>query len=236
MLGLVALGGVGSVTPAGPAAVGVIEQVTGIGGAHPGRQAHEAVAYARTQLDDHCPYTWGGTGPCSAGFDCSGLVMQAWASAGIGIARVSSDQWATLHHIRPGHERAGDLVFFPGSDGTATSPGHVGMVIRPGVMIDAYDTGFGIREEPYGPAAAPATGLQDGGRVRPRRPPRRPRAALRSNYTPGTWARAFIAQAGYQPTGCNVVFVRGWEDGRRRPLAELRELQPAQHHPPHPRL
>ena len=34
-------------------------------------QAEKAVAFAYNQLG--CPYVFGGTGPCSAGFDCSGL-------------------------------------------------------------------------------------------------------------------------------------------------------------------
>src|SRR5262249_26802328 len=44
----------------------------------------------------------------------------------------------------------GDLVFFAGSDGTPTSPGHVGLVIGGGKMIEAYATGFPIRVAPYG--------------------------------------------------------------------------------------
>ena len=51
----------------------------------------------------------------------------------------------------------GDLVFFAGSDGTATSPGHVGIVIDPAthLMIEAYATGFPIRASQFGtPAAA----------------------------------------------------------------------------------
>ena len=44
----------------------------------------------------------------------------------------------------------GDLVFFAGSDGTPTSPGHVGLVIGGGLMIEAYATGFPIRIAPYG--------------------------------------------------------------------------------------
>ena len=43
----------------------------------------------------------------------------------------------------------GDLAFFAGSDGTVTSPGHVGLVIGGGLMIEAYATGFPIRVAPY---------------------------------------------------------------------------------------
>ena len=43
----------------------------------------------------------------------------------------------------------GDLVFFAGADGTPTSPGHVGLVIGDGKMIEAYATGFPIRVATY---------------------------------------------------------------------------------------
>ena len=44
-----------------------------------GSAAAEAIAYARGQLGK--PYLWGGTGPYA--FDCSGLVMEAYAHAGV---------------------------------------------------------------------------------------------------------------------------------------------------------
>jgi cell wall-associated NlpC family hydrolase len=43
----------------------------------------------------------------------------------------------------------GDLVFFAGADGTVTNPGHVGLVIGDGKMIEAYATGFPIRMSSY---------------------------------------------------------------------------------------
>jgi hypothetical protein len=43
----------------------------------------------------------------------------------------------------------GDLVFFAGADGTVTNPGHVGLVIGGGKMIEAYATGFPIRVSSY---------------------------------------------------------------------------------------
>ena len=82
-------------------AVGVgIAALSGHGGAAtpggaPSRAAAQAIAYARGQLGK--PYLWGGTGPYS--FDCSGLVMEAYAHAGVGIARTSQAQWATERHV-----------------------------------------------------------------------------------------------------------------------------------------
>ena len=43
----------------------------------------------------------------------------------------------------------GDLVFFAGADGTPTSPGHVGLVIGGGKMIEAFATGFPVRVATY---------------------------------------------------------------------------------------
>ena len=103
------------------------------------------IAYAEQQLGK--PYVWGGTGP--DGFDCSGLVMMAYRAAGIVIPRTSQEQWSWGPRIKPSQVEPGDLVFFAGSDGTQTSPGHVGLVIGGGKMIEAFATGFPIRIAPY---------------------------------------------------------------------------------------
>ena len=128
---------------------------------HPGRGARAAsagsnqapnavvaavIAYAEQQLGK--PYLWGGTGPDA--FDCSGLVMQAYRSAGIDIPRTSEIQWTWGPRVSASQVEPGDLVFFAGSDGTVQSPGHVGLVIGGGKMIEAYATGFPIRIAPYG--------------------------------------------------------------------------------------
>jgi peptidoglycan DL-endopeptidase CwlO len=109
-----------------------------------------AVAFARAQLGR--PYLWGGTGPDA--YDCSGLVQAAWQHAGVSIARTSQDQWATLPHVAAANVRPGDLVFFPGSDGTFAAPGHVALVIGGGRMIQAYATGTPIEVSPLSGADA----------------------------------------------------------------------------------
>jgi hypothetical protein len=50
----------------------------------------------------------------------------------------------------------GDLVFFAGSDGTPTAPGHVGLVIGKNQMIEAYATGFPVRVSSFGESSSPA--------------------------------------------------------------------------------
>jgi cell wall-associated NlpC family hydrolase len=58
----------------------------------------------------------------------------------------------------------GDLVFFAGSDGTMTAPGHVGIYIGNGQMINAPYTGTVVRIDTidwtdYVGAARPAATL-----------------------------------------------------------------------------
>ena len=111
----------------------------------PAGTAGKVIAYAEAQLGK--PYQWGATGPDA--FDCSGLTMMAYRAAGITIPRTSQQQWAYGPRIPASQARPGDLVFFAGSDGTMTAPGHVGIVTGPGTMIDAPYTGQVVREESF---------------------------------------------------------------------------------------
>lgn len=111
----------------------------GGGGYHgpTGTQAEKAVAFAYNQLG--CPYVFGGTGPCSAGFDCSGLTSQAWASAGISIPRVSYDQMSSLPSV-PLHTASGAFTtkyLQPGDILGFSSNSHVGVYVGGGYLIDA---------------------------------------------------------------------------------------------------
>jgi cell wall-associated NlpC family hydrolase len=69
----------------------------------------------------------------------------AYRAADIGIPRTSEEQWAAGPYVPAGQEEPGDLVFFAGSDGTAQEPGHVGIVVGGGLMIDAPYTGADVR-------------------------------------------------------------------------------------------
>ncbi|MFC4560528.1 NlpC/P60 family protein [Nocardiopsis mangrovi] len=88
------------------------------------------------------PYIWGGTGP--AGYDCSGLLLKAYESIGVTIPRVSQDQWSFGPEIPQGEEQPGDFVFFDVQrPGEPPGPGHVGMVIGDGLMVEAWCTACG---------------------------------------------------------------------------------------------
>jgi peptidoglycan DL-endopeptidase CwlO len=82
------------------------------------------------------PYLWGGTGPDA--FDCSGIIYMAYRSVGLTIPRTTFGQWPFGVKVDAGEEQAGDLVFFNAGPGTGPDrPGHVGMVVSPGKMIEA---------------------------------------------------------------------------------------------------
>lgn len=108
----------------------------------------EAVSLAGTFVG--VPYLWGGTDP-QQGVDCSGLVQDVFARLGISLPRTSQEQ-ATVGTAVNGLAAAepGDLVFYPGTDGTAAAPGHVGIYIGNGEMIDAPHTGADVRVDPVG--------------------------------------------------------------------------------------
>ena len=132
--------------PSGNAVAGCAQTAGGLPVVQaPSQLVATAISYAEQQLGK--PYLWGGTGPDA--FDCSGLVLMAYRTAGIGIARTSQAQWATEVKVPASQVQPGDLVFFAGSDGTVTDPGHVGLVIGNGKMIEAYATGFPIRVASY---------------------------------------------------------------------------------------
>ncbi|MEV2267561.1 C40 family peptidase [Nonomuraea africana] len=92
------------------------------------------LAYALDQRGK--PYLWGGTGPDA--FDCSGIIYMAYRSVGLTIPRTTFGQWPFGVKVPDGEEQPGDLVFFNAGPGTRPdSPGHVGMVVSKGKMIEA---------------------------------------------------------------------------------------------------
>jgi peptidoglycan DL-endopeptidase CwlO len=104
-----------------------------------GSQADKAVQFVYDQLG--CPYVFGATGPCNDGFDCSGLVMSAWAYAGITIPRDTYEQWAALPHISLSSIQPGDLLYYNGI-------GHVAMYVGNGYIIDAPQPGMNVERIP----------------------------------------------------------------------------------------
>lgn len=89
------------------------------------------------------PYVWGGTTP--KGFDCSGLLQFLYKTEGINIPRTTYDQFQTGQVVKRGQLRAGDAVFFKGSDSKNGLPGHVGIYIGGGRFIEAPHSGAVVR-------------------------------------------------------------------------------------------
>ncbi|KAA2252383.1 NlpC/P60 family protein [Solihabitans fulvus] len=101
-----------------------------------------AVEFALAQLGK--PYVWGASGPDS--WDCSSLTQAAWAAAGVAISRTTQAQANDgLPVFGPASIQPGDLLFIPGDDGTAASPGHVGLAIGQGLLVHAPQPGQRIQ-------------------------------------------------------------------------------------------
>ena len=73
-------------------------------------QAGKAVAFAYAQIG--CPYVYGGTGPCPRGYDCSGLVMEAYLHAGITLPRTTTEMLGSPLLVQVSRPRRGDLAFY----------------------------------------------------------------------------------------------------------------------------
>jgi cell wall-associated NlpC family hydrolase len=78
------------------------------------------------------PYVWGGGSP--GGFDCSGLVMWAYAQVGVSLPHSSYAQYGYGVPVSRDQLQPGDLVFFDGL-------GHVGIYIGGGQFVHAPHTG-----------------------------------------------------------------------------------------------
>ena len=106
-----------------------------------GGDAGRAIAYARAQLGE--PYKWGGEGPSS--WDCSGLVMKAWGSAGMSFPHSASAQFCRTKKVSVGSIQPGDLVFWGKSPGSIY---HVAIYLGGGKMIHAPRPGRDVEIVP----------------------------------------------------------------------------------------
>jgi len=86
------------------------------------------------------PYVWAAAGPSA--FDCSGLVVWAFAQEGIALPHYTGDLWNSGVHIPRNDLEPGDLVFF------FPDISHVGIYIGDGLMVDAPDFGLTVRVDP----------------------------------------------------------------------------------------
>lgn len=73
------------------------------------------------------PYKWGGNSP--RGFDCSGFTCYCYSQLGVKIPRTAIEQSVVGRKIRAKKAKAGDLIFFKGSDKKQKKVAHVGIVV-----------------------------------------------------------------------------------------------------------
>lgn len=124
------------------------------------RSAQIETVIARAQSQIGVPYAWGGgnaTGPTQGirdggrsdsfgdynkvGFDCSGLVLYAFAGAGINLPHYSGYQYQRGQQIPISEIERGDLLFW-GPGGSQ----HVAIYLGDGRMIEAPHSGSTVRE------------------------------------------------------------------------------------------
>jgi cell wall-associated NlpC family hydrolase len=112
-------------------------------------QVVTAIDYALAQVGK--PYLWGGIGP--TGYDCSGLVMMAYAAAGVTLPRTTEQQVDAGAPVPNAADlQPGDLVLTIGSEpgASAANPGHVGLFLGDNLMVDAPSTGKDIEISEFG--------------------------------------------------------------------------------------
>jgi cell wall-associated NlpC family hydrolase len=123
--------------------------------------ARLVIARALSQLG--VPYAWGGGnagGPsrgvhdggvadefgdfAKVGFDCSGLMVYAFAGAGIALPHYSGYQYLAGRHVPLAAAEPGDLLFWGGEAGVH----HVALYLGNGTMVEAPESGSVVRLTP----------------------------------------------------------------------------------------
>jgi cell wall-associated NlpC family hydrolase len=112
--------------------------------------AAQAVRFALAQVGKW--YQSDAAGPST--YDCSGLTMRAWGSAGVSLPHSAAGQYSYGHHVRAdvADLQPGDLIFF------YTPIGHVTIYIGNGLMVSAPETGEKVSVIPIDGTNAPIVG------------------------------------------------------------------------------
>ncbi|GGM01838.1 C40 family peptidase [Micromonospora yangpuensis] len=102
---------------------------------YPGGAAGKAVTFACAQIGK--PYVWGAEGPDA--YDCSGLMLAAWAKAGVRLPHNAARQRKVTPSVSRTELRPGDLVFY------YRDLHHVGMYVGAGWVVHASRAGVPVR-------------------------------------------------------------------------------------------
>jgi cell wall-associated NlpC family hydrolase len=100
--------------------------------------AGRAVRFAYSQLGK--VYRWAAEGPDA--YDCSGLTMAAWRSAGVALPHNAARQFRSVKRVERAQLRPGDLVFY------YRDIHHVAMYIGDGRVIEAPQAGERVSMRP----------------------------------------------------------------------------------------
>lgn len=103
-------------------------------------RAAQAMQYAMAQVGKS--YVMGATGPSA--YDCSGLMLAAYGSAGVGLPRTSQDQFGAGTAVSISDLQPGDLVFY------YSGISHVAMYIGNGKIVHASNPRTGVKISPVG--------------------------------------------------------------------------------------
>ena len=114
-------------------------------------QVEAVIARAQSQIGT--PYVWGGgdaNGPTTgvnggsvSGFDCSGLVLYAFAAAGVALPHYTGYQYQRGTQVPVNEAQRGDLLFWgPGGNQ------HVAIYLGDGTMIEAPQSGQNVTIAP----------------------------------------------------------------------------------------
>nr|WP_296206545.1 NlpC/P60 family protein [uncultured Corynebacterium sp.] len=140
-----------------------------------GREAQIEAVIARAESQIGVPYAWGGgdaNGPTQGirdggvadsfgdynkvGFDCSGLVIYAFAGVGISLPHFTGYQYNHGEKIPTSEMERGDLIFYG-----PNASHHVAIYLGDGMMLEAPQSGHNVQKSPvrYGGMAPYAVRL-----------------------------------------------------------------------------
>jgi peptidoglycan DL-endopeptidase CwlO len=101
----------------------------------PGPSTAVAIQFAYAQMGKI--YVYAAAGPDH--YDCSGLVMAAFHSAGVSLPHYSGAQYAKLPHVPLNAMQRGDLIFWGGGGST-----HVAIYLGGGQIIESGGSGHNV--------------------------------------------------------------------------------------------
>jgi cell wall-associated NlpC family hydrolase len=106
--------------------------------------ARSAIQFALAEVGK--PYVWGATGPNT--YDCSGLILRAFQTAGIDLPRVSREQFDAGGHVPVQQAQPGDLLFYATDPSDPATIHHVALYMGADQMVEAPYSGESVRVRP----------------------------------------------------------------------------------------